>query len=186
MENNTLIPRVPTSAASDEDRVTPRVCLSDSVEGCIQAIGPCDRDLHTGSVFTVHEADIQSMDPKALICPAQLFERRLVMDALENREYWYLKPLSVKTFRMKVLDFIAVHDIAWSCVNKKQLEAITKNLGIHVQEMPADPYEAAHEIRHGLWEQGEYDLAEEFDEAVAGLPWAQCLKVESLKMERMK
>lgn len=34
----TIYPRIPKSAAPDEDKKLPRICLSDSIEHCLEAL----------------------------------------------------------------------------------------------------------------------------------------------------
>ena len=85
--NNVLTPAIPESAGNGENKEIKRVCLTDSVEHCFQAIASCNREIRKGAKFIIKEVDVEK--DELLITPDFLFNEGYVPDALENNEYWY-------------------------------------------------------------------------------------------------
>lgn len=98
-------PMIPESAASDEDTITPRVCLSLSIEGCIQAV-PYSQYIGEGSQIIIYSAKIDDNDPN-LMWPEEVQD--YVPDAIANSECWYLRPLHM-TGVLQRIDHIDVYD----------------------------------------------------------------------------
>ena len=84
-----FIPQVPKSANFPEDTVTPRICFSETIEGCLTALGYTFHEHHP---LTIWEVDI---DPKAAVSPKFLWEHHLVPDCLLTGEWWVLRPLTL-------------------------------------------------------------------------------------------
>ena len=85
-----FIPKIPQNTATGENESIPRVCLSDSIEGCINAIEDNfgnyeDEDRAT---IIVWESEFSLFDDK-LLCWQYLYENDLVPDAALTHEYWY-------------------------------------------------------------------------------------------------
>jgi len=100
-----FIPKIPSNPATGEDESIPRICLCDSIEGCINAaedkLGNYeDTDIAT---IIVWEKEFSLLDDK-LICWQQLYEDDLVPDAALTHEYWYLEPLHMKGSLYKILN----------------------------------------------------------------------------------
>lgn len=87
-------PRVPYSAADQEDMVTPRICFADSVSNAIQATG---YNLKPGDWIAVYELDTSNLNSRDIIPPEILQAEGLVPDAMDNQEYWILQPVTLET-----------------------------------------------------------------------------------------
>lgn len=193
-KDNYFIPKIPQSAASDEDKVTPRICLAKDVEHCIQAIS-ASRELYIGSKFILRSVTIPEND-KNLIDPETLFINNLVPDATENNEYWYLKPLKFNVSLCEIKDFKFEHVIAWEPLDFKDVKRIIET---HIPEFkysfsslhPKDVYEEAMSFINkniNALEQGSDEWIKwcEIDDAIydeiVDLPWAQKIEINDLNI----
>lgn len=96
LESTYLEPRVPGNRLVDEDGVTPRVCVSDSVIGCMSAI----KDQMYGYIISQRDSFgkreplylycVRKNAVKLVVTPQELAKNQLVRDALMNSEYWIL------------------------------------------------------------------------------------------------
>lgn len=91
-----FIPRVPKSRLPMEDAETPRICLSDRIERCVNA-KPCQaqalylaKEHGLRMPLYVYEFDTDDIPPELLIGPADLAGQYGVIDARLNHEYWLL------------------------------------------------------------------------------------------------
>lgn len=171
--DTTLLPYIPYSAGDDEDKETARICLSSSIRGCIQAIGPADRFIATGSKFTVRESEIT--DSENLINPMQLFLSHKVPDALENMEYWYLKPLSVELHVYEIIECGFDYTISWSCIRPQDIRDI-----ITQYTLDRFPQPTSKQIYEAAMKQLLPDVCDNVWEDLAELPWAQKIMVTKL------
>lgn len=183
-ESEHLVPYIPYTAASDEDRTTKRICFADSVEHCMTVIGPCERDLYTGCHVIVRSVDETNLDQSKLVTPQKLFESGRVPDALENQEYWYLDELDVTREIFKVEDFVYEHQIAFSCIKRDDLKDVMEKHSVIMRrnETVEQAYNRTLDL---LYKTGSYEEADIFEEEVNSLSWAQGLKVSNLIMERI-
>lgn len=101
-----LIPRVPESRAPGEDNTRKRICLSTSIENCINAMPGsgssllCLRRLGITPVLFVYRVQVR-WNADYLVYPHQI--KHLVCDAEETKEHWLLKsPSFISRFAMKV------------------------------------------------------------------------------------
>ena len=98
-------PRVPVSIMEHEDEVTPRICISSSIDGCLSAVpwGGANlweymemnlyEECEDENIYVrVYEFEIDANN-SYLISPEKLWESDLVRDAICNREYWYIGEL---------------------------------------------------------------------------------------------
>ena len=107
-----FIPRVPKVILPNEDKTTPRICLSSSIGGCLSALprmhllggNSTYRNECTGIFFAVYYFNIPEDDPY-LLNPNNI--KKNVSDAVKNQEYWYLK--TIKPIDIK---YICVKDIS--------------------------------------------------------------------------
>lgn len=113
-----FIPRVPESAAVDEDKETNRICFSTSIANCIKATDILS--YMRGTSFTVYTLTVEEDDPY-LVYPQTLVEKKKVPDALENDEHWYLKEIELKGERVMIKDIKAEMSIAWTCIPKRAI-----------------------------------------------------------------
>lgn len=108
----TFSPRIPKIILSGEDKTIPRLCLSSNVDGCLSALPKMHllggnstyKNQYTGIFFAVYYFDIPDSSPH-LLKPKDI--KKKVSDAIENQEYWYLKP--IKPFDIK---YICVKNIS--------------------------------------------------------------------------
>lgn len=181
-----LIPQVPYTAAPDEDRVTKRICFADSVEHCIAAIGPSERDLYTGCHIIVRSVDETLLDQSKIVTPKELFDTGRVPDALENQEYWYLDDVDVVRELYRVDSFIIERKISFSCIRREDMADIIKKYRPESPMKRTDTVEWAYaRTLDGLYKQGLYNEADAFEEEVVSLPWSQGLNVTGLRMKKI-
>lgn len=81
MEGETISPRVPISRMVMEDNEIPRICLSQSVYGCLSAIG----NFEVGDILFLHECYVSQL---SVIQPT----REQVGDAFLFGEIWSTAP----------------------------------------------------------------------------------------------
>ncbi len=100
-----FIPRVPKSRMKNEDSITPRVCISNSIENCLSGLTYMSKywkfitnDLETNfslldevclRVLKVYEFEVED----SIITPEELNAKDLVPDASTTNEYWSLKEI---------------------------------------------------------------------------------------------
>lgn len=89
-------PRVPKSRLPMEDAETPRICLSDRIERCVNA-KPCraqalylTKEYGLRMPLYVYEFDTDDIPPDLLVGPNELVGQYSVIDAKLNHEYWLL------------------------------------------------------------------------------------------------
>lgn len=111
-----FIPRVPESCADDigENSSIPRICLSDSPEHCLQAVG-FSRDLNC---VTLYAGEFDLRDP-ALYTPG--YVQRYVKDALADREYWYCKEITLRGEQYWIEHFEKEFSINWFVITKERV-----------------------------------------------------------------
>lgn len=91
-----LKPRVPDHRLPDEDCSTPRICLSDTIENCVNAKPGQATPLYLAEQFGlrvplyVYEFDTEDIPYGALLEPKELTHSGKVSDAEYNHEYWLL------------------------------------------------------------------------------------------------
>ena len=186
-ERTILKQSIPESAAEDEDKTIYRVCLADSVAHCMQAIAVDNRNACIGSEFILREVTVDE-NSQFLIKPTYLYKRKLVPDALENNEYWYLRSLHCNTYLCRITRFDYEFDIAWTCIDFKDCKTIIQkylpnfNICKDIKNSKI-LYQSAMSYcdKHHLY--NESDLI--WDD-IAMLPWAQTIKIHNLEYEVIK
>lgn len=104
-ENELLFtPRIPKTASLWENKKIPRICLSETIEGCIKAIIHChiqpellrcqnqDKDK---LLLYVYEPET-SPSNEYLLTSKTIKEKKYVNDADHTHEVWILKPTKMK------------------------------------------------------------------------------------------
>lgn len=177
----TLIPKIPHSAGDGEDKTTPRVCLTDSLENCLQAFGSAYRDLSDGACILIREVEVDKNDVY-LVNPLTLKEDNKVPDALENNEYWYLKPITCDVIKAEIIDADTEFTIAWTCIPiGKCREIVSKYSDINVED-----YEDSYGLyetfmdwanKNKKWNEMDYVWNE-----LVELPWSQKTEINKLKV----
>lgn len=88
-----------------EDGITERICLSESIEGCLTAIGWTRLEKIYSDDDSIRvvvlKFDSEDMDPKYLKSPEDLDD--LVADAYLTREWWYELPIHPTEVEIKLL-----------------------------------------------------------------------------------
>lgn len=178
-----LIPAIPESAGATENKTIQRVCLTDSIEHCMQAIATCNRNIAVGKQFIVREVEIPANHSK-LIHPKQLYRHKLVPDALENNEYWYLESIRCKVYLCTIQSFSYEHTVAWSCITAKQvreiIEKYTKCLNLSKYKKSITVYNA-----FCTWAEKEkqYKMEDDVWDDIVMLPWAQKTEIRNIKFK---
>lgn len=110
-KDNVFEPRIPTNRMDEEDSVTPRICLSTSVAGCLSAIpggGSKLADLLEGtkSIIKVFVFDTENMNLQEgdLLDHHVLYQEYNVLDAPHTEEYWSLVALEATTSHFVFVD----------------------------------------------------------------------------------
>lgn len=85
LDGETLYPRVPTNRMKIEDCWTPRICVSQSINGCLSAIGA----VATNKIYYVHECESESVKQPL---------PKYVPDVCFTGEIWITKPVEMKLF----------------------------------------------------------------------------------------
>lgn len=97
-----FVPCIPKSILYGEDEETKRICLSNSLDGCLTSApwgGVQFEDLSINTIFRVYEFDTNDIQEGNLIYPEELYRKDLVVDAEITGEHWVvnqsLKPTKV-------------------------------------------------------------------------------------------
>ena len=185
-ENTSFVyhPRVPESAGNSEDRETPRICLSDSIEHCMQAIAPALRDVRAGAKFIVKSVWMPKGTP-GVISPKQLKESGRVPDALENNEYWYLNDLKFdQVYQCSIKSFDYEYELGWTCIPlEKCIEVIEKYpnpfaSGYNLYDNSKSLYEALSKWSN---ETERFEIADKvWDDLANAVPVAQKTTIQNL------
>lgn len=100
----TFIPRVPAITLDNEDASIPRICCSESVLGCINALPNFDDNLcktwddyecSSKAVLFSFDTDNLVSPENSLLTSQDLYSLGLVDDALINQECWILSPVTM-------------------------------------------------------------------------------------------
>jgi hypothetical protein len=89
----------------------------------MQAIASGNREMYVGTKFIIRVVDMP-LNKRAVIGPKELKDKGYVPDALENKEYWYLKPVKFKLYLCELEYFDADFTVAWSCITREQILSI--------------------------------------------------------------
>lgn len=175
-----LKPYIPYSASDKENRTIKRVCITDSVEHCMQAIATGNREVYKGSPFVLRVVEIVKSNNQ-LVYPDKLVSCGYVPDALENKEYWYLKPIQCRAYKCVIESFDYEYDIAWTCIKTEDCRRIVKRITgkeFNRCKSALSIYKSfckwANEIK--AW-----SMLDDVWDALVELPWAQKTKIYNLK-----
>lgn len=175
-----LVPKIPDSAGDGEDKTTPRVCLADSLEHCLQAFGSQYRNLN--SQFLVREVEVDK-NSEYLKTPLELKNDEKVPDALENNEYWYLEPIKCNVKKAKIIDVDTEFTIAWTCIPiEKCMEIVSKYSSIDVEKYN-DSVELYKVFIDWANENKKWDEMDYVWEELLEIPWSQKTEIKNLKIK---
>lgn len=187
-----FIPRIPSSAGKGENKTIPRICMSDSIEKCIQA-SPIISDLLDGEthIIKVYKYRVNKRNADKIVGPKTLFNKKLVPDALENNEFWCLKPITMES-ELYVVNKIEIDfDLAWTTFKTSTIISVAKlvlgnNINkININYKIKDPYKLYESIVIQL---DKLKLYNEYDlmwDTLAKRPWAQIKRITKLDIKRL-
>ena len=105
-----FFPKVPQNILDGaEDNITPRICVSSSIDGCLGSVPWGGRNVEyilkeNDCILRVYEFDSNDINKNNIIGPDYLYENDLVRDAFIHDEFWIvnqnIKPS--KTYDIKV------------------------------------------------------------------------------------
>lgn len=179
-----FFPRVPGSASEQEDKGIPRVCLSDSIEHCLQAM-PFDSriKLAKGTRIAVYTVDSEDIAAGRLVTPEELWSRHLVPDAPATREYWSLDPVRFTRKVLCVEDFSFEHALMPCCIDPEDVRAVVSSIFPELDtgglKTPDDIYGLA--MAYAA-DSGQYDKGDDIWDALAEFPPAQQTVIYGLKL----
>jgi hypothetical protein len=134
--NGEFYPRIPYDRYSSEDNAMKRVCVSDSVMGCFNAIP--DEQLFTcdhHGYFKLFEIDTDALGicEKSIIKPLTLYEEKGVFDALLTNEHWILTDFVVPKEKQSICKLTWSDDCPTAALTYSQLKKLSSLLA---KEMP--------------------------------------------------
>lgn len=186
-DNRTVLdPVVPETAGDGEDNTISRVCFTDSVAHCMQALASSHRTFEKDVRFLVREVEINEND-SYLVSPKTLRDSGLVPDALENNEYWYKQPIECEISLCEIKNIDCSFEIAWTCISQESCLSIVSKYVPEALFSKANSSEETYDIftewcnQHQKWD----EMDQAWDELVE-LPWAQLTKVSNFEYETME
>jgi len=102
-EEHIFVPRIPEEKIEqDEDITIPRICFADTIENCIRAVNGYPRD--EANYIRVYELEVDPND-NDLMSWEELYINGYVNDVELTHEFWYLKPVKMKSRVYKITSF---------------------------------------------------------------------------------
>lgn len=187
----TFIPRIPV-VNDYEDTTIPRVCLSDNLIGCIQAIVGYSELLSDKGIFRLYEVETSKLQETRIVHPETVFSKYGVGDALENREYWYLDSVTMKSKDYKIISYKWDYLTRWSVVKPEQVIDITReviekySIEIPLEIIDNNSEKTFNKIIGLLQDMEFYDESDRIDDKILELPWTQYTSVYDLVIERLR
>ena len=178
----TFFPRVPYSCSDSEDKTTPRICFAPSIPLAIQATG---LDIHKGSRILVYELESEHLHKHVLIPPEELYEKQLVPDALENKEWWVTIPISMSPRLIEIEAITWKLYIAETCLDPEDVrKAISRTcIGIPpILCVKDDTKEILQYVRKRLSAKQYQKLKQE----LINLPYGRIMKASGLRFKEIK
>lgn len=185
LEDNRMVlePVVPETVGDGENNTIPRVCFTDSIEHCMQALASSHKTFEKDVCFLVREAEISKND-KDLVFPETLRDKGLVPDAMENNEYWYTQPVECRTFLCMIKEMECSFEMAWTCITKEDcLDIVSKYAPKTLFEKATESEEIYNIFYDWCNHHHKWDEMDDAWEALAELPWAQITKVVKFEYE---
>lgn len=114
-----FFPRVPEDRHFSEESLTPRVCLSSRIDGCLSAAPwggssfeeRVDIGYNSSRLIRIYEFDTDFIKKNNIIEPDYLYQKDLVRDAVINDEYWVVNQ-SIKPINSYLIKII-YYDNNW-------------------------------------------------------------------------
>lgn len=122
-------PRVPKVKTLPEDKSTPRICFSPTIEQCLQALS---YDKHKyiceGNNFVLFTIDTDNLSESEWCSNEIIVQSKWVFDAVETGEIWLLRPKQLKGELCMLYGLEAVPTVLFSQVNAKDVLHIARSL----------------------------------------------------------
>lgn len=178
-----LTPCVPKSAGEGEDKVTERVCFSDSIENCICALAVGNRDLRVGQRILVRSVSVSVLNRNSIIDYDTLHNTGKVPDAADTHEYWVTAPVNVSVGVYEILSFQHEFSVNWKALRADIVRRIAKGY-VDISVCNGNTaYDVYCSVCKYLEDNKRYDDSDDFYEDIVQLPWAQGHKISDLKLE---
>lgn len=187
-----FVPRIPISAGKGENKTIPRICLSDSIDKCIQAI-PGLSELTDGNIhkIRVYKYRVNRGNCDRIISPRTLYNRKLVPDALENNEYWCLKPITMDSNIYEVRDIGIEFDLAWTTISIIDVILATNNAlknntqTINIDNSIKNSYKLYENIINQMTQKHMWEEIDAVWDNLAELPWAQIKRISNINLHKI-
>lgn len=159
-------PRVPNDRYETEDSTTNRVCVSDSLEGCFNAIpdGILFTDEHHGyfKLFEINTEDL-GISHNDMLTPLPLYKEKGVYDALLTGEHWILTEFTVPKEKQFVCNLLWHEDFSRISLSSSQLTKLHASLK---DEMPLPT--CSKQLFEELFEYANHSLIADLEERIGG------------------
>jgi len=109
----TFFPRVPKTAADNEDTITPRVCFAPSFEKCVLAINPAG-DCCAEYIYFVHVP----VNSNTIRIPTDTE----VPDVDDTNEVWICSPVKLKCIGKAIVTYSMVQDMTIEFVSVSSMK----------------------------------------------------------------
>lgn len=104
--NGVFTPRIPKDRFDFENDTIPRICVSDSIEGCLSAL-PRIFEVEDGNRMYLQvveiDVDVLKIPREAILTPMQLYRRGYLDDALITNEHWITVPFEVPASARRIV-----------------------------------------------------------------------------------
>lgn len=134
-------PRIPESRMESEDSVTPRICVADSIEGCLTAspFGShylSDSLLGTDDCVKVFVIDTEKLGLASsdVLSPDVLYQSGQVDDAYLSGEHWILKEFTVPAEDQSVIRITHVDDTDWKTFITHDVRSALLHKGVDFED----------------------------------------------------
>lgn len=133
---NIFKPQIPKNRHSYEDFKIPRICLSNSIEGCLTGmpnggISLSDMCYEEGSnLLRIYEFNKDKIISENILYPNQLYKKDLVRDALISQEHWVVKQFltPIKSYLIKIIEYEEC------CIENMSYKDYSKGIGIEKKQ----------------------------------------------------
>lgn len=197
-----FIPRIPEHMADFENKTIKRICLSTSIEKCLIAANNLSM-LRDNVIILVYTVEIDDEDEN-LLKPNEVYNTGNVKDALENEEYWYIKPLYLDGEYYKIIEIDYEPCLGWKNISIEEFKYFLRNVFNYVE--CDEIYKELNEVMNSIANK-DYSTAEEYyneackylsdnnlyeyedelyDKLVNELYWIQSYKINKFKCKQIQ
>lgn len=187
-KNKLFIPRIPESAAEDEDQETKRICFSSSIEKCILGHPYTSDILEINNRIRIYKCNTENINKYKLVDPLTLYFTNKVPDAFETQEYWYLDNIVLQSELYEITDFYYEHNLAWSCIKASDVIKEAKDIignNIELNNIQYSEFDSQMIYNKVLSLYNDDRLLDGLWDRLALLPWAMSYKISGLKLRNI-